>query len=42
MYIHDDNKIHRDIKTDNVLIRDDGLVKIALGYAAELINLLPY
>jgi p21-activated kinase 1 len=36
-YMHDHNKIHRDIKTDNVLIRGDGVVKIAdFGYTAQL------
>jgi p21-activated kinase 1 len=36
-YMHDANKIHRDIKTDNVRIRSDGVVKLAdFGYTSQL------
>jgi serine/threonine protein kinase len=36
-YIHSGYRIHRDIKSDNILLSDDGLLKIAdFGYAAEL------
>lgn len=36
-YIHKLHRIHRDIKSDNILIGDDGAVKLAdFGYAAQL------
>lgn len=36
-YIHSKHRIHRDVKSDNVLLNTKGLVKIAdFGYAAQL------
>jgi len=36
-YIHSLNRIHRDIKSDNILLNSNGAIKIAdFGYAAQL------
>jgi Protein kinase domain/P21-Rho-binding domain len=36
-YIHERNRFHRDIKSDNMLIGEDGVIKLAdFGYAAQL------
>ena len=36
-YMHKHNRIHRDIKTDNVLLKADGEVRLAdFGYTAQL------
>lgn len=37
MYIHQKGRIHRDVKSDNMLINDAGAVKISdFGHAAQL------
>jgi len=36
-YLHDTHRIHRDIKSDNILVHTDGSIKLAdFGYAAQL------
>ena len=38
-YLHSKNRMHRDIKSDNILISQVGDIKIAdLGYAVQLEN----
>ena len=37
LYLHSRNRMHRDIKSDNILISRNGEIKIAdLGFAAQL------
>lgn len=38
-YVHSLHRIHRDIKSDNILLTNDGKIKLAdFGYAAQLTN----
>ena len=38
-YMHRLHRLHRDIKSDNILIREDGAIKIAdFGFATSLAN----
>lgn len=38
-YVHSLHRIHRDIKSDNILLSNDGKIKLAdFGYAAQLTN----